>query len=74
MAVFLFGVAAGWVSTFSLWFIWSFSLMSGLLLGALAGTAAIFMFFMLQWMVRGLSRPQPRRGMSSSKSARTAAE
>ena len=30
MAAFLFGVVVGWVSTFAMWFIWSFGWISGL--------------------------------------------
>jgi len=56
MAIFLFGVVVGWIGTFALWFIWSFSLISGLLLGTLIGTAVIFAHLLIQLTLRDLNR------------------
>lgn len=64
MAVFLFGVALGWMSTFALWFIWSFGLISGLFLGTLAGFVAIAALLLVQWILFHLSKPQNSRDIS----------
>ena len=74
MAVFLFGVAVGWISTFALWVIWSFGWMSGLLLGALAGTAAIFAFFAVQWVFRGLTKAPSHSDLSAYKNVYSSPE
>lgn len=70
MAVFLFGVAVGWVSTLVLWFIGSFGLISGLLLGSLIGTAAIFSFLMMQWGLRDLVKSQDCGSISANETVR----
>lgn len=74
MAVFLTGVAVGWMSTLALWFIWSFGFVSGLLLGAVAGTVAIFAFFVMQWMFRTLFKAQSRSDTSANKNTRSDSE
>lgn len=48
MAVFLFGVAVGWVVAFALWFFWFFGLVLSVVLGAFAGTIVIFAILMAQ--------------------------
>ena len=48
MAVFLLGVVVGWMATFALWFVWSFSLISGLVLGACACAMTVFALLLIQ--------------------------
>ena len=60
MAGFLSGVVVSWVVTFALWLIWSFGFVPSLLLGALAGTVAMFALLLTQGvpqMLFGAPRP-----------------
>lgn len=50
MAVFLFGSVVGWIFTFALWFVWSFSLISGLVLGVCIGAITVFALLLIHWM------------------------
>jgi hypothetical protein len=50
MAAFLLGVGVGWVTTFALWFVWSFGWISGLVLGSCIGTLSIFAFLFMHWV------------------------
>jgi hypothetical protein len=56
MSVFLFGVAIGWAVTFALWTVGSAGFVSGVFLGALVGTATIFLFFLVQWLASLLAK------------------
>lgn len=49
MAVFLLSVVTGWIATFAFWFVWSFGPLTGLLLGALSGSATVFVILLLLW-------------------------
>ncbi|WP_282154061.1 hypothetical protein [Ruegeria atlantica] len=60
MAAFLFGVVVGWVSTFAMWFIWSFGWISGLFGGAIIGAAAVFVVLTLQWALLDMKKSQNR--------------
>ncbi|MFK7877323.1 MAG: hypothetical protein AB8B71_16365 [Paracoccaceae bacterium] len=74
MAAFLLGVAVGWIFTFALWSVWSFGLLSSLLLGAMAGTIAIFAFLMAQRLPRGLIEAQHDIDNTVKKAVRVEAE
>jgi hypothetical protein len=71
MAAFLCGVAAGWIVSFAMWFVWSFSLVEGLLVGALAGTAAIFGTLLVQALPRASINTQNRNSTSSQRIQRS---